>query len=409
MAKFSKEQIKQLLKGLAIALCCYWSIGNTQAARPTEQEEADSTKSVKKIKDIVIYQDSNFFSTFPSVIKMKNGEYLVAFRRAPERRKFGEKGTNHVDPNSYLMGLRSKDGIHWQQDPALIYAYPFGGSQDPCLLQLRDGSILCASYAWSFLRPDGMENLRQPYFETGGAVFLGGYLVRSLDDAKTWKGPYYPPHIKQEINYDAFGKPIRVYNRGALCEGKDGRVFWVVTASNANLPKRTSNYLMVSEDKGISWQYASVVAEDSVVSFNETSIYETPKGDLVAFLRTANLEDEACMARSIDGGKSFGKWQKMGFKGHPLQAIRLNDNRVLLVYGYRHKPFGIRARILNAECTDFRTAPEIVLRDDGGTTDLGYPWAVTMDEHRVLVVYYYNLADGPRHIAGTILEINSEN
>jgi hypothetical protein len=46
-----------------------------------------------------------------------------------------------------------------------------------------------------------------------------------------------------------------------------------------------------------------------------------------------------------------------------------------------------------------------VLRDDGGTTDLGYPWSVALDDKRVLVVYYYNIANGPRHIAGTILEI----
>ena len=95
----------------------------------------------------------------------------------------------------------------------------------------------------------------------------------------------------------------------------------------------------------------------------------------------------------------------MGFQGHPLNALRLPDNRVLLTYGYRHKPFGIRARILNAECTDFATAPEIILRDDGGNSDLGYTWPVLMDGNRVLVTYYFNKADGTRQIAGTILEI----
>jgi hypothetical protein len=111
------------------------------------------------------------------------------------------------------------------------------------------------------------------------------------------------------------------------------------------------------------------------------------------------------MARSIDGGKSFQPWQGMGFQGHPLHALRLPDNRVLLTYGYRHKPLGIRARILNAECTDFATAPEIVLRDDGGTSDLGYPWSVVLDAHHVLVTYYFNVPGGLQHVAGTILEI----
>jgi len=66
---------------------------------------------------------------------------------------------------------------------------------------------------------------------------------------------------------------------------------------------------------------------------------------------------------------------------------------------------GIRARVLDAECTDFATAKEIVLRDDGGNSDLGYPWATMISMHRALVVYYFNRADGLRHIAGTILEI----
>ncbi|MRS60456.1 exo-alpha-sialidase [Larkinella terrae] len=359
----------------------------------------------RKVKDFVIYQDERFYSTFPSIVKKPNGEYLVAFRRAPERRGFGEKGSNHVDPNSYLVAVRSKDGETWTKEPELIYAHAFGGSQDPCLLQLKNGDILCASYGWAFLRPDGMANLKKPYFETSGAVFLGGYLVRSTDGGKNWQGPIYPTHIAPEINLSPLGGvPLPAYNRGALYEGKSGRIYWIVASSDSNSPKKTSNHLIVSDDKGLTWKYASVVAIDDKVLFNEASAYETPKGDIIGFLRTANLDDQACIARSTDGGKSF-KWESMGFQGHPMQATRLADNRVLLVYGYRHKPYGIRARILNAECTDYKTAPEIVLREDGGSTDIGYPWSVQLDKKRVLVVYYFNLDNGTRQIAGSILEL----
>jgi hypothetical protein len=149
------------------------------------------------------------------------------------------------------------------------------------------------------------------------------------------------------------------------------------------------------------------VAADTKVAFNETSIYETPSGNLVAFLRSEDYDDQACIARSVDGGKSFQPWQGMGFQGHPLHALRLPDNRVLLTYGYRHAPLGIRARILNAECTDFASAPEMILREDGGTRDLGYPWSVQLDDRHVLVSYYFNVAGGIQHIAGTILEIES--
>ncbi|CAG5002398.1 hypothetical protein DYBT9275_02883 [Dyadobacter sp. CECT 9275] len=395
-------QLNTLIRlGLMLVLICKGLYDVSADPMP-----GDSIKGVRKVQDVMIYQDSQFHCAFPSVVKLKNGEIYVAFRRAPNRKIFGEKGTSHVDPNSYLVAVRSKDGKTWTKEPELIYAHPFGGSQDPCLLQLRNGNLLCASYGWAFVRPDGLPNLKKPHFETSGATFLGGYMVRSTDDAKSWKGPVYPPHIEQEILYTAMGNPLPAYNRGALYEAKDGRILWVVANTDRETPNKTSNHLIVSEDKGLTWKYSSAVAVDDKISFNETSVYETPKGDIVAFMRTEDNGDQACIARSTDGGKTFKPWESMGFQGHPLQALRLPDNRVLLSYGYRHKPLGIRARILNAECTDFATAPEIILRTDGGNGDLGYPWAVQLDKKHVLVTYYFNVPGGMQHIAGSILAID---
>jgi len=361
----------------------------------------------RKVRDIVIYENPWFYCAFPSVIKRPNGELIVAFRRAPDRRMLGEKGYTHTDPNSYLVLVRSKnDGITWTKEPELIYAHAFGGSQDPCLLQLRDKTLLCTSYGWTIVKSEVKSNLTKPVAFSGDFIFLGGYILRSENGGKTWKGPYYPPAIPSEFKINALGVPLPAFNRGALYEARDGRILWVVASSDPETQTRTETHLIVSEDKGLTWKYSCPVARDEKVTFNETSVYETPKGDIVAFLRTANLEDQACITRSTDGGKSFEPWQKMGFQGHPLNALRLPDKRVLLTYGYRHKPFGIRARILNPECTDYLTSEEIILRDDGGNSDIGYTWPVMLDKKRVLVVYYFNIGDGKRHIAGTILEIN---
>lgn len=389
----------------SLVICTFVMSSYCNGTGKPQSSSSDPKHSVRKLKDVVIYEDAKFHSAFPSVIKRANGELIVAFRRAPDRKIFGEKGTSHVDPTSHLVMVRSRNGENWTKEPGLIYAHPFGGSQDPCLLQLRNGIILCASYGWAFLRPDGVANLKKPYFKAGDAIFLGGYLVRSADGGKTWQGPVYPPHIAPEINFNALGDPLPAYNRGALVEGKSGRIYWTVAATDSETPHKTSVHLLVSDDKGINWNYSCQVAVDKNVAFNETSVYETPKGDLLAFLRTSNLDDQACIARSTDGGKTFQRWEKMGFQGHPLNVLRLRDNRMLLTYGYRHKPYGIRARILNAECTDFTTAPEIVLREDGGNTDIGYTWPVQLDKKRVLVVYYFNKENGTRQIAGSILEI----
>ncbi len=360
---------------------------------------------VRVVEHVVVYQDPLYYAAFPSVVRRADGELLVAFRRAPDRRRFGEP-VSHVDANSYLVLVRSKDsGKTWTKEPRLIHAHPFGGSQDPCMVQLADGSIVCTSYAWAPLRSDTFGKLPKPAAREQNFAFLGGYLVRSADGGQTWQDPVTPPPCQGEAQHDLFGKPVPAYNRGAMCEGRDGKLYWVVASNDAGGSRRTATHLMVSGDKGRTWTYLCVVARDEKVGFNETSLYQTLKGDLVAFLRTENLDDHTAVARSTDGGKSF-KWEDAGFKGHPHHAVRLPDDRVLLVYGYRHAPYGVRARVLNAECTDAATAPEVVLRDDGGNVDLGYPWATALPDGKVLVVYYFNKADGTRHIAGTVVKVD---
>ncbi|MFN0169452.1 MAG: sialidase family protein [Bryobacteraceae bacterium] len=358
---------------------------------------------LKKLKDITIYSNDLFYCAFPSVVRRPSGELLVAFRRAPNRRLLGEKGYSHTDPNSYCVLVRSRDnGDTWTKEPDLIYAHPLGGSQDPCMVQLRDGSIVCTTYLWTWLnRQAGAKT--QGTAERAQFVYQGGYLVRSDDGARTWKGPFYPPPVPGRDVKDGFGKPLPAYNRGAMCQGRDGRLYWAVAYAQNHSDRESDIHLMISADRGETWKYSCPIATDSKVTFNETSMYETPKGDLVAFARTANFDDHTVIARSRDGGKSFEKWQDAGWQGHPHHAVRLPDNRVFLVYGYRHKPYGIRARVLDAECTNFATAPEIVLRDDGGSGDLGYPWAVVLPNRRVLATYYINHNDGLRYIAGTLL------
>ena len=386
-----------------IVLSVYIFISGCNHDNVKTAQLSESELEVHIVKDVVIYKDTLFFSSFPSVIKRPDGKIIVVFRRSPDHRIFGETYSDHVDPNSNLVKVSSTDGETWTKEAELVYAHPFGGSQDPCLLQLNDGTLLCTSYGWRYLTPKGISNLKKPFVRSlNQFIFLGGYLIRSTDGGDKWQDPIYPPHVKGDINYSALGIPVPAYNRGALYEGVDGRVFWAVAATDST--HRSTTHLIISTDKGLTWDYSSPIASDSVASFNETSVYETPKGDIIAFIRSANYDDQACIARSTDGGKTFQKWKSMGFQGHPLQALRLPDNRVLLTYGYRHKPYGIRARILNAECTDYSIAPEIILREDGGTEDLGYTWSTQLTQNRVLVTYYFNKKNGTRYIAGTILE-----
>jgi hypothetical protein len=342
-------------------------------------------------------------------VQIGGGELLVAFRRAPDRRTTNPRHMidheKHLDSNSYLVTVRSQDGgATWTSEPELMYAHPLGGSQDPCMVRLGDGTIICTSYGWLQLDPEVADRFPRAYVNTNYA-FLGGFLLRSADSGKTWQGPIIPPPLPDDPMQDSFGRPLPTFNRGALCEGRDGRLYWVVSEIHSGA---TATHLMVSDDRGQTWKHSSVVARDSKITFNETSLCETAGGDLVAFMRTGDaLDDHIAVARSRDLGRSFEPWQDTGVQGHPMHAIRMVDGSVLLVFGYRHLPgVGIRARLLDPECTDIASAEELVLRDDGGTGDLGYPWAVAVPDNRALVVYYFNDDDdGPRYIAGTMIEI----
>ncbi|HEY2950958.1 MAG TPA: sialidase family protein, partial [Verrucomicrobiae bacterium] len=308
-------------------MCCHSGSAETRAS---------ATNGVRKLADVVIYEDAKFYAAFPSIVRRPKGELLVGFRRAPDRRLLGEPGITHTDPNSQLVLVRSGDGGKtWSREPQLIFAHPFGGSQDPCLVQLHDDTIVCSSYAWARSQPDAIARLKPPTARAGDYVFLGGYLMRSHDGGKSWQGPIIPPPCRGEANLDIFGRTVPAYNRGAMCEGKDRRLYWVVASGNTTAPHRSATHLLISADKGDTWAYSCPVAQDAKIEFNETSLYETPKGNLVAFLRTEGFNDHTVIARSSDRGRSF-QWQDAGFQGHPHHAIRLPDNRVLLVYGYRH-------------------------------------------------------------------------
>lgn len=43
-------------------------------------------------------------------------------------------------------------------------------------------------------------------------------------------------------------------------------------------------------------------------------MYETPNGDLIAFMRSEAFGDQACIARSIDGGKHLVNGKVWGSK-----------------------------------------------------------------------------------------------
>ena len=62
---------------------------------------AQQKLTVHKLEDIVIYRDDKFYSSFPSIVCRPDGELIVAFRRAPDRRPFGEPRSHPPELGSF--------------------------------------------------------------------------------------------------------------------------------------------------------------------------------------------------------------------------------------------------------------------------------------------------------------------
>ncbi len=88
-------------------------------------------------------------------------------------------------------------------------------------------------------------------------------------------------------------------------------------------------------------------------------------------------------------------------EGNPPSLVHLADGRLCLIYGVRARPYGIRARLSNDRGRTW--SPAIVLRDDGGSTDVGYVRSVVRPDGKVVAVYYYTDNTSPaRYLAATI-------
>ena len=87
--------------------------------------------------------------------------------------------------------------------------------------------------------------------------------------------------------------------------------------------------------------------------------------------------------------------------GNPASMITLQDGRIVITYGWRHAPYGIRARISEDQGQTWGT--EIILRKDGDSWDIGYPRTIQRADGKIVTVYYYKDASSKeRYISATI-------
>jgi hypothetical protein len=299
------------------------------------------------------------------------------------------------------MFVRSEDdGRTWTDQPQGIYPTGELGQQGPQITTLSSGRILASFFRWQAHSPEERGSLRVPVRENRGCLWsnAGVGVCWSDDNGDTWSGLSRVPSPW----WDRGGA-----SRAPAVELDDGRLLLPCYGEPGEESKSVA-YLMESADGGTTWKLFTVMADgnqaDEPYDCHEPFVLKTAAGKLLCFLRCYGEGGLMRICESEDGGKTWSEPRETAVWGFPQAALELPDGRIVLAYGYRREPYGVRARLLEPDVSNLDSAPEVVVREDGDDRDLGYPTLVAREDGTVLVAYYIHREDGVRHIAGTVLD-----
>jgi hypothetical protein len=375
----------------------------------------------KKIKDIVIYSDKKYYSAFPAVQALPKGKIIVSFRRAPNYH--GLPGITasycqHGDILSQSMSVISEDNGETWGSPSLIYAPPEGCSQDGGLYY--DGKYLYAnSFIWQYVPDQVAEAMKKSgqdeYLHKYLTYMLpgGSYIMRSADLGKTWEGPFKPDSLPHNIETIP-GTKLTVHNRGNIVRAPGGQLVLAGQKLGFRPDFNSSIVLYKSNDDGKTWLYMVTAADCHGVSvLEEPRLHITQSGKWVVLIRCHNLNGEKfprarmCLVESTDSGVTWTAPKVLNFHAEPATSFQMDDGRIIVAYGHREEPFGVRLRVCTPELDNLESAEEFIVRDNAGKIDTGYPWITQVGKNKFLIVYYVNNPsyNGASQIEGTFFEI----
>jgi len=234
----------------------------------------------------------------------------------------------------------------------------------------------------------------------GGGTQAWFYI--SYDRAHTWQGPY---------SFPLFGQSGIEARTDYIVNGPDDCMVFL-TAARQNGGEGAGVLMARTMDAGKTFNFVSWVGTSpdnhmimpSSVRLDANTILTATRCN-VAEGEFENVHTWIDLYESTDNGTSFHYLNQpvpyAGSGGNPPAMIKLQDGRICLTYGYRAAPFGIQARL---SADGGRTWGEVIyLRQDGGTTDLGYPRTIQRQDGTIVTAYYYNIdPDAERFIGATL-------
>ena len=327
---------------------------------------------------VTIVQDQEKHFAFPGVALLKNGDLAVVYR----------EGTVHGFESTGKVSLsRSTDGGRTWLPRVTALDRPGTDDRDPTIFQMSDGTVL---------------------------LFSADCLSTSNDGARTWSDPMPTP---------VFGPKGGVEDEdGTIVYGGLRRLIQDRFTVIAGRPTRLQgNCVYRSGDKGRSWNLVGTATYTiykpgplDFIWYDEPYMCVVP-GKFWIFSIRVDLDGFVRIVRSPDRGKTWGPVITTPVWGYPQHLLPLRDGRLLMSYGYRRPPWGIRACLSSDNGKTWDIDNEIVLRMDGGTpegqerkigdNDLGYPVSVQLADGSIFTTYYHNTAGTNCFIAGTFWEL----
>jgi hypothetical protein len=359
----------------------------------------------------IVYRDDRAFSSHPflgGLWRVANGDLLVGFMRADCVYETGGDVNHDVITMSrrQMCTIRSSDsGRTWDPDSVMpIFETPEpegageAASEDEGPIADLDSAdvIMAMGSSPALLVPDARAWMRI-----------------STDGGRTWRRPFKLPMFKL----------ASLSGHGSFARRADGLWLAGLTAASADAWRRRP--VLYGSWNGTDWTFLSFITPpvwddemDAVRSgtprfWAHRYMYPRPlvlrDGRVLVAVRCQRDPMGAFwteLFESLDGGRTFAFLARVNDWGAPGHLVELQDGRIVCVYGYRLAPYGIRSR---ASTDGGRSwGRETILRDDGGSWDLGYPRAIELEPGRLLAVYYMNCASDPiqanggvRHVAST--------
>ncbi len=212
-------------------------------------------------------------------------------------------------------------------------------------------------------------------FPEDAKKYVGSWTMRSDDGGATFTSPARCP-VSSPHGPVVMRDGRLIYLGKLFPEGMD-RPFGIVSCAESR--------------DGLHWDVLGEVPLPENVTngqFHEPHVIELNDGALLCLIRYHYPNGGLGIYKSVsrDGGRTWSTPEDMDIHGSPPHLLRHSSGAIVLTYGWRHAPYGQRARISRDDGATW--SDEIILRDDGPDGDLGYPCSIELPGGDILTVYY---------------------